>query len=109
MNRYWISWWQPGHDPRPLHFPPKDERVLGWWRTGTDGERTAICALVKADVSDTALAAVEMDWPESRRAEVRFIDPQHPKWMPGDRFPLADWMLRRIAAPGVAMDGEGGR
>lgn len=101
MTRYWISWWQPGDDPRPLHYPPKDERVLGWWRSASDGKRTSICALVAADVSDTALAAVAQDWPESLDADVRFVDPKPADWTPGDRFPLEGWMKQRIDAHGV--------
>ena len=101
MTRFWISWWQPGDDPRPPNSPPKDQRVLGWWRSGTDGRRSSICALVQADVSDTALATVATDWPESLTAEVRFVEPQRADWTPGDRFPLAAWMQARIAADGV--------
>jgi hypothetical protein len=97
MTRYWISWWQPGDDPRPLHFPPKEPRVLGWWRSGSDGERTSICAIVAASVEWTAKAAVAEDWPESVDAEWRFVEQKSADWTPGDRFPLSDWMQPRIA------------
>jgi hypothetical protein len=72
--------------------------VLGWWASGSDEGRTSVCAVVVADVSDTALAAVAQDWPESLTAEVRFVEPKPSKWTPGDRFPLTDWMLPRFGA-----------
>ena len=96
--RYWISWWQPGDDPRPLHFPPKDPRVLGWWRTGQGDEATTICALVEAGSDEQARQAVATDWPESAGTEWRFIERKDgSEWTPGgNRFPLSDWMKQRL-------------
>jgi hypothetical protein len=97
IRRYWISWWQPGADCRPLHFPPKEHRVLGWWRSGTDDARTSICALVAASTEWTAKAFVAEDWPESIDAEWRFVEEKANDWMPGERFPLSGWMEVRVA------------
>ena len=106
MSRFWISWWQPGEDCRPLHFPPKEQRVLGWWRSGSDGERTSICALVEASAEWTAKAFVAEDWPESVDAEWRFVERKPDGWLPNNRFPLEDWMAARIAlAPSHGVKG----
>lgn len=95
MSRYWISWWQPSDDPRPLHYPPRGPRVLGWWQSGFDGRRTSICALVAASAEWTAKAAVAEDWPESVDAEWRFVEQKPADWIPSDRFPPSDWMAAR--------------
>lgn len=98
MNRYWISWWQPGDDPRPLHFPPKEARVLGWWGTGSDGTRTSICAVVAASTEWTAKAAVAEDWPESIDAQWRFVEVKPADWEPeSSRFKIDHWMKPRFA------------
>jgi hypothetical protein len=95
MNRYWISWQQPGDDPRPVHFPPKETRVLGWWESGLGDGYSNVCALVAASAEWTAKAAVAEDWPESVDAKWRFVEAKSPDWLPGDRFPLSDWMRQR--------------
>lgn len=96
--RYWISWWQPGDDPRPLHSPPKTERVLGWWVSGESETHSSICALVQADNEEEAKLAVIVDWPESKDAEWRFLQEKDAKWVPpADRFPPKDWMILRHA------------
>jgi hypothetical protein len=98
MIRYWISWWQPGDDPRPLHYPPKNEKVLGWWESGHEfgNGRTSICALIRAESPSLAMLAVADDWPESVNAEWRFVEEVPGEWSTGTRFPLADWMKARI-------------
>lgn len=98
MNIYWISWYEPGTDHRPLSFPP-NKAVLGWWCTGESGNRATICALVRAESEDAAKAAVREDW----AADVwRFCD-LRPKINLGDRFPLEDWMRPRFKAAGVSL------
>jgi len=93
--RYWISWWHQGDDPRPLHYPPLNPRVLGWWRSGYGDLGVSICALVEAKDESQARAAVATDWPESVGAEWRFVEEKQQGWLPNDRFPMSGWMQQR--------------
>lgn len=101
MRRFWISWIQRTPDHRPVTYPPNDA-ILGWWCSGYDSDDNAvICAAVQADDPGRASAAIFEDWPEAaedmRANGWRFFE--HDKgsdWMPGDRFPLADWMKARF-------------
>jgi hypothetical protein len=93
---WWLSWYQPGDDPRPLGFPP-NENVLGWWVSGYRENDATVCALVKADTEEQAKAKINIDWPEA--AEWRFCDRRDLTEKPlGDRFPLADWMRPKVEA-----------
>lgn len=97
--RFWLSWPQPIEDYRPLTDPP-DARVLGWWCSGFDSQDVALlCALVRAANIDEAKAAVRASWPEapSKRQGWRIEAERAANWLPGDRFPLSDWMLERAA------------
>lgn len=93
MNRYWVSWHQPTDDYRPITCPP-NAAIRGWWCSGYDDEDVAIlCALVQAEGQGFAEAAVLADWPEAERW--RFCSIKDADWLPGDRFPLDDWMKER--------------
>ena len=93
--RFWISWYQPTGDHRPLAYPPH-RSILGWWCTGFADEGTAtLCALVDATNEDDAKAAVIKEWPEAERW--RFCN-EHDGDL-GDRFPLSDWMRERMTDP----------
>lgn len=104
MNLYWISWYQPTEDYRPLSFPP-NEAVLGWWCTGTrcDDDASTLCAWVRAGDEEAAKAAVLRDWPEA--AEWRFCE-QRGHVETGGRFPLSDWMRERMAYNASLTGGE---
>ena len=95
--RFWLSWHQPTDDFRPLTDPP-NAAVLGWWCSGYDADDTPIlCALVSAVNTRAAKQKVRLSWPEapSARREWRIEQEQEPDWLPGDRFPLSDWMQKR--------------
>lgn len=89
LTRYWVSWVQPGPDPRPIY--EKDGPVpLGglYWITGEaeDGSST-ICAVVDAISDVDARSKVTAHWPD--HGEWRFIVEKEPDYMPSsDRFPL---------------------
>jgi hypothetical protein len=93
---FWISWYQPTSDPRPLKFPP-NENVLGWWETGLrcSDKAITICALVLAGNKKSAERAIRLDWPEA--SEWRFCEEKEDAIL-SDRFPLNEWMSKRIAA-----------
>ncbi|WP_421793534.1 hypothetical protein [Hydrocarboniphaga effusa] len=96
LTTFWISWYQPTEDHRPLTFPPNAD-VLGWWCTGQrceDGASTLV-AFVKARDEASAKSAVQIDWPEA--TEWRFCEVRT-RIKPGSRFPFEDWMRERIAA-----------
>ena len=107
MQRFWVSWVQPGEDHRPLGYPPNDQ-ILGWWCSGYDSEDNAmLCACVVGEgetVGDQmrhATAAIEKEWPEATAAEQnengwRFFEQREANWQPNDRFPLSDWMGERF-------------
>lgn len=94
MTRFWMSWYQPTEDHRPLAFPP-NAAILGWWCTGYRHDNAAtICALVQAESEEAAWDAVKKDWPEM---EQRFSGEREPDYaIKSDRFPLSDWMRERM-------------
>ena len=95
MSLFWISWYQPTEDHRPIAYPP-NKAILGWWNTGTrdDGAKT-LCALVSSETDKTAKNAIKHDWPEAE--EWRFVSDKENTLL-NDRFPLSDWMKPRIEA-----------
>lgn len=93
---FWLSWYQPTEDHRPLEYPPNDA-VLGWWCSGSrcsDGAKT-IVAMVREETEDAAKKAIKKDWPEA--TEWRFCNTVENTTM-NDRFPLSDWMVQRMPA-----------
>lgn len=103
--RFWVSWYQPTDDFRPLTYPP-NEAILGWWCTGFRCDDAAtICALVeiknnKYDINEIEEAvdeAILEDWPEAELG--RFCEPVEDDWLPGDRFQIDDddeWIRERL-------------
>jgi hypothetical protein len=85
MKRWWISWYQPTDDWRPLRFPPPN--VLGYWCSGYDENDVPI--LVALVEGDDPYAVVWKQWPEAERW--RFCEDVAADWRPGDRFMLPDW------------------
>lgn len=96
MARWWVSWYQPTEDYRPLSSPP-NEAILGWWCSGMRcaDEASTLCALVHAASERAAKKAIQIDWPEAR--EWRFCETRPDDYLPADRFPVAPWMRQRIA------------
>jgi hypothetical protein len=101
MNKYWISWYQPGEDCRPLTYPP-NASILGWWESGECNGGSTLCALALAESKDAAKEAVQKDWPEAE--DWRFCDLKEPEFLPGSRFTLDDWMKDRIFQKDSAID-----
>lgn len=101
MKRFWLSWWQPTGDHRPLTYPP-NAGILGWWKSGErdDPYAASICALVAASTDDEAWKAVRIDWPEA--IDFRFCEAVDAGWRPTDRFPISPWMIERIEEGGDA-------
>lgn len=94
--RFWISWVQRTDDYRSFTFPPK-ESILGWWCSGYDADEKAIlCAVVEAKSVAAAWLAVHAEWPEAERSNARFCEVKSSDFVPGDRFPLSDWMKARF-------------
>lgn len=103
MKRFWVSWWQPTSDERPLTYPP-NQSILGWWNSGQRADGAwSICAVVVADADEQGLGvpkavkdAVLVDWPEA--IDWRFCEEMDDDYVPGDRFPLSPWMRARFSA-----------
>lgn len=92
---YWISWYQPGEDVRPLTFPP-NAAILGWWNSGWGDSHATLCALVRGESEDDAKANVKKDWPEA--TTWRFCEEKPHDWRPGDRFVVdKEWMKERLS------------
>ena len=101
MSKFWISWVQPVDDHRPLTYPP-NKAVLGWWCSGECDDGAVLCALVVARHDADARDAILKDWPEALEAgDWRFFEECDQAWVPGDRFPLSDWMKKRLKAAEV--------
>ena len=96
-TRFWLSWYQPGDDPRPLTCPP-NEAIRGWWVSGTGDDKFSICAVVDAESEEAAKAAVRVDWPEAEKW--RFCEEKPRDWKPGDRFVVREgkdnWIKERL-------------
>ena len=96
MAYFWLSWYQPTEDYRPLKFPP-NEAVLGWWCSGercSGGAATLVAEVLAVDEAE-AKAVVVKDWPEAR--EWRFCKESATPHS-SDRFPPSDWMTPRYEA-----------
>lgn len=89
MKRFWVSWYQPGEDWRPIypdgHGRPFDGR---YWKSGErcSDDATTVCAVVDAESEDDAKDAIQVFWPEA--GEWRFCEEKAMDWTPGDRFPM---------------------
>lgn len=107
MKIYWVSWYQPTEDHRPLTSPP-NKSILGWWKTREDNNgRSIICSLVRSKNPAGARKAVKIDWPEAE--DWRFNSENKNNEM-GDRFPIEEkgvlhipirergWMKERLDA-----------
>jgi hypothetical protein len=107
MNRYWVSWYQPTDDFRPVVFPPT-HGILGWWCSGYDSDDTPILvALVEAEDEEMAEDALIRNWPETEGIEFRFFDQKESDYLPGDRFPLPDWSpLKKGKSDAASNDDE---
>lgn len=94
LTRYWMSWKERAKDYRPLTSPP-NKHILGWWCSGYAGDESysTIVAWVEAKTEAEAKKAIAKDWPGKR--QWRFVNPCEPGYVPGDRFPLSDWMQTR--------------
>lgn len=98
MSRYWCSWVCTEEDHRPVTYPP-GAGVLGWWCSGYDAaDNSTLCALIEAEDADAVAGVVRADWPEfggAWRIEPKVVPDD---FLPGDRFPLSDWMRERVGA-----------
>ena len=95
-KRWWISWYQPTDDERPLTYPP-NAAIIGWWNSGSSDEAWTLCAVVDAISEAAARKAVLKDWPEA--SNWRFCEPRIPTWRPNDRFPIDGWAKQRFDGP----------
>ena len=94
---YWLSWYQPTEDHRPLKFP-SNEKILGWWCSGVrcSDDASTLCAMVVATSKDEAKRHISENWPEAE--DWRFCEESEDLEL-GDRFPLSsDWMVKRFCA-----------
>lgn len=96
VKYWWLSWWQPGDDCRPLSSPP-NEAVIGWWISGERDNESSICLVVAGADEFEAKRMVAIDWPESVGSEWRFCQERDMRKPMSDRFPLSEWMLERFA------------
>jgi hypothetical protein len=96
ITRYWISWYQPTEDYRPITDPPT-KNVLAWWNSGerdSDGAAT-LCAIIAASSADEAERTIQKSWPEA--AEFRFNEKKSKDWLPGDSFSYRSEMAKAEA------------
>jgi hypothetical protein len=93
--KFWLSWYQPTQDYRPLTYPP-NEAIAGWWCSGFASEGHTICAAVVADSEEAAKAAVNADWPEAENW--RFCE-EREKFEFNDRWQIdTEWSKPRLDA-----------
>lgn len=101
-KRFWVSWYQPTEDYRPLTDPP-NKNVLAWWCSGsrtvmTNGDErdeAILCAMVLGANECEVEKAVRKSWPEVKHW--RFYDEVAADWLPGNRFPIEkEWERERL-------------
>jgi len=92
MKRFWVSWYQPTDDCRPIKWP-LPEFVLGFWSSGErlDPPAHTLCVLIECLSVDMAKAVIHEFWPESTQEDFRFCEEKAEGWLPGDRFPIPAW------------------
>lgn len=90
MARFWISWYQPTDDYRPVYDPAKESEPLGhaYWCSGQrcSDDAWTMCAMVDAEDESAAEEVIQKYWPEAK--EWRFCEEKPASWTPGDRFPM---------------------
>lgn len=100
MRRWWIRWleYDSPADSRPITCPPNDA-ILAWWETGIAGDdsHVTMVAFVQAKTEAAAKKAIAKDWPGKRRRWSFVNEVDDMAWRPGDRFPLQQWSLERLA------------
>ena len=96
-KRYWCSWVCSEDDFRPLTLPP-NEKILGWWCSGSGPDGKTLCAVVEGGDETAVADSIRTDWPEFD-GEFRFIDETGDARL-GDRFPLSGWMTPRFSRSG---------
>ena len=85
-RRWWVSWWQPTEDYRPLTWP-LPEYIYGYWCTGEDAQgRFSLVAWVECDAELKVPELIRKHWPEAE--DWRFCSEVDMDWAPNDRFPL---------------------
>lgn len=106
-ERFWVSWVCLNLDCRPLSDPP-DERILGWWVSGYNGDGDAILvAVVDAENPQDGVAAIHKEWPEQSIWAFRFFERKPAGWQPSERFPITrEWSKQRFSAAGAAESGS---
>jgi len=95
--RFWISWYEPAVDCRPVTFPP-NAAILGWWCTGERcyDEASILVAVVEGEDEDAAKAAVRLDWPGVEHKDKEWRSCEEWDGYLSDRFPPREWMIRRL-------------
>jgi len=88
LKKFWMSWYQPTEDWRPLKVPLPDG--CHFWCSGyrCSDDAATLCAMWVAESEDRAKAQIQEFWPEAD--EWRFVNEVESDWLPGDRFPIAD-------------------
>lgn len=103
MKCWWVSWYQPTDDMRPLTDPPT-EGVCGWWSTGMGDSGHTLCAAVFAPNEAEAKFAVKVSWPEAVRW--RFCEEQEDGFKLSNRFHISrEWERERVDAANAAVKG----
>ena len=90
MARWWVSWYEPSEDYRPVTWPLPPE-VAGYWCSGHEwggAQRATLCAVVDSESDVAARRVINAAWAHDGSIDWRFCDEQPADWMPpDDRFP----------------------
>jgi len=88
MKRFWVSWYEPDGDFRPVYDPKKESEPFDhlYWCSGLNSEAWIMCAVVDAASEKEAKKAVRKYWPTVDGW--RFCEEKPQGWMPdAGRFP----------------------
>jgi hypothetical protein len=124
MKRYWISWYNLENDWRSYSERCEGRNapissVLGYWKSGkawlksrSEDDIGARCcpiivAAIDAKSTFNAMNDIKYEWPDNVMMYgsaydedlILFIENKPPDFVPGDRFPLSDWMVERFKTP----------
>jgi hypothetical protein len=95
MKRFWLSWYEPSEDWRPVHFPP-NENILGCWCSELSDIGPTVVAFVESKNEQEAWDSIDKEFPREGPRDIRFCEERDFSFLPNDRFPLDPWMENRI-------------
>lgn len=101
-QRFWVRFFLRGTDDYRALIHPPTPQILGYWATGKFASNDAhqviqhtICCVIDVDNFGELYSILQNNFIGSpnETIELSFAEAKPNNWLPGDRFPLASWMV----------------